>query len=57
MPWQEEGLLPYQATTDQLKAVQDVKRDMERSPDGSASSGDVGFGKTEVAIRAKRARW
>jgi len=51
MPWQEElrDSFPYQATTE-LKAVQDVKRDMERSPDGSLC-GDVGFGKT-VAIRA-----
>ena len=55
MPWQEEleDSFPYQPTTDQLKAVQDVKRDMEsdRAMDRLVC-GDVGFGKTEVAIRA-----
>jgi len=40
-------------TTDQLKAVQDVKRDMESDrPMDRLVCGDVGFGKTEVAIRA-----
>ncbi|ABA22380.1 transcription-repair coupling factor [Trichormus variabilis ATCC 29413] len=55
MPWQEEmeDSFPYQATTDQLKAVQDVKRDMESDrPMDRLVCGDVGFGKTEVAIRA-----
>jgi transcription-repair coupling factor (superfamily II helicase) len=55
MPWQEEleDSFPYQATTDQLKAVQDVKRDMESDrPMDRLICGDVGFGKTEVAIRA-----
>jgi transcription-repair coupling factor (superfamily II helicase) len=55
MPWQEEmeDSFPYQATTDQLKAVQDVKRDMENPrPMDRLVCGDVGFGKTEVAIRA-----
>jgi len=55
MPWQEEleDSFPYQATVDQLKAVQDVKRDMESDrPMDRLICGDVGFGKTEVAIRA-----
>ncbi len=55
MPWQEEmeDSFPYQPTTDQLKATQDVKRDMESDrPMDRLVCGDVGFGKTEVAIRA-----
>jgi transcription-repair coupling factor (superfamily II helicase) len=55
MPWQEEleDSFPYQPTIDQLKAVQDVKRDMESDrPMDRLVCGDVGFGKTEVAIRA-----
>jgi transcription-repair coupling factor (superfamily II helicase) len=55
MPWQEEleESFPYQPTPDQLKAVQDVKRDMESPrPMDRLVCGDVGFGKTEVAIRA-----
>ncbi|MFQ3628901.1 MAG: transcription-repair coupling factor [Cyanobacteriota bacterium] len=54
-PWQEEmeDSFPYQPTTDQLKAIQDVKRDMEGDrPMDRLVCGDVGFGKTEVAIRA-----
>lgn len=54
-PWQEEmeDSFPYQPTTDQLKAIQDVKRDMEDlRPMDRLVCGDVGFGKTEVAIRA-----
>ncbi|MBW4636305.1 MAG: transcription-repair coupling factor [Iphinoe sp. HA4291-MV1] len=54
-PWQQEleDSFPYQPTTDQLKAVQDVKRDMESDrPMDRLVCGDVGFGKTEVAIRA-----
>lgn len=54
MPWQEEmeDSFPYQPTTDQLKAIQDVKRDMENPrPMDRLVCGDVGFGKTEVAIR------
>ena len=53
-PWQEEmeESFPYQPTTDQLKATQDVKRDMENPrPMDRLVCGDVGFGKTEVAIR------
>lgn len=54
-PWQQEleGSFPYQPTPDQLKAVQDVKRDLESDrPMDRLVCGDVGFGKTEVAIRA-----
>ncbi|MGA1411210.1 MAG: transcription-repair coupling factor [Prochlorotrichaceae cyanobacterium] len=54
-PWQQEleESFPYQATPDQLKAVADVKRDMEgERPMDRLVCGDVGFGKTEVAIRA-----
>lgn len=54
-PWQEEmeDSFPYQPTPDQLKATQDVKRDMESDrPMDRLVCGDVGFGKTEVAIRA-----
>ena len=55
MPWQQEleDSFPYQPTPDQLKATQDVKRDMESDrPMDRLVCGDVGFGKTEVAIRA-----
>jgi transcription-repair coupling factor (superfamily II helicase) len=54
-PWQQEleDSFPYQPTPDQLKATQDVKRDMESDrPMDRLVCGDVGFGKTEVAIRA-----
>jgi transcription-repair coupling factor (superfamily II helicase) len=54
-PWQQEmeESFPYQPTPDQLKAAQDVKRDMESDrPMDRLVCGDVGFGKTEVAIRA-----
>ncbi|OLP17147.1 transcription-repair coupling factor [Leptolyngbya sp. 'hensonii'] len=54
-PWQEEmeDSFAYQPTPDQLKAIQDVKRDMESDrPMDRLVCGDVGFGKTEVAIRA-----
>ena len=54
-PWQDEmeGSFPYQPTPDQLKATQDVKLDMESDrPMDRLVCGDVGFGKTEVAIRA-----
>jgi transcription-repair coupling factor (superfamily II helicase) len=53
-PWQEEleDSFPYQPTIDQLKAIQDMKRDMENQrPMDRLVCGDVGFGKTEVAIR------
>lgn len=53
--WQKEfeELFPYEETEDQLSAIQDTKRDMEsaRIMD-RLICGDVGYGKTEVAIRA-----
>jgi transcription-repair coupling factor (superfamily II helicase) len=54
-PWQQEleDSFRFQPTPDQLKAVIDVKRDMESDrPMDRLICGDVGFGKTEVAIRA-----
>ncbi|MBQ7584142.1 MAG: transcription-repair coupling factor [Lachnospiraceae bacterium] len=53
--WQNEfeELFPYEETEDQLKAIEDVKRDMEsRTIMDRLICGDVGFGKTEIAIRA-----
>ncbi|MCC6539723.1 MAG: transcription-repair coupling factor, partial [Bryobacterales bacterium] len=53
--WQREfeDAFPYTETKDQLAAVQDIKRDMERvRPMDRLLCGDVGFGKTEVAMRA-----
>ncbi len=53
--WQEEleESFPYQETEDQLQAIQDVKVDMESDqPMDRLICGDVGYGKTEVAIRA-----
>ena len=48
-----EASFIYEDTPDQLKATNDVKRDMEsESPMDRLVCGDVGFGKTEVAIRA-----
>jgi transcription-repair coupling factor (superfamily II helicase) len=48
-----EASFIYEDTPDQLKATQDVKRDMEKDrPMDRLVCGDVGFGKTEVAIRA-----
>ncbi len=54
-PWQGEleDSFPYEPTPDQLRAISEVKRDMERpEPMDRLVCGDVGFGKTEVAIRA-----
>jgi len=54
-PWQAEmeGSFPYTETPDQAKAIADVKADMEEPvPMDRLVCGDVGFGKTEVAIRA-----
>ena len=54
-PWQNEmeQAFPYVETPDQRVAIDDVKADMERSvPMDRLVCGDVGFGKTEVAIRA-----
>ncbi|WP_069791528.1 transcription-repair coupling factor [Cyanobacterium sp. IPPAS B-1200] len=53
-PWQREleDSFPYEPTPDQLKATQDVKIDLESDrPMDRLVCGDVGFGKTEVAIR------
>ena len=55
VPWQTEfeALFPYQETDDQLQAIQDVKADMENErPMDRLVCGDVGYGKTEVALRA-----
>ncbi len=54
-PWQQEleDSFPYQPTPDQLKATQEIKLDLESDrPMDRLVCGDVGFGKTEVAIRA-----
>jgi transcription-repair coupling factor (superfamily II helicase) len=54
-PWQieMEQAFPFVETADQLRAIDDVKRDMERDvPMDRLVCGDVGFGKTEVALRA-----
>jgi transcription-repair coupling factor (superfamily II helicase) len=53
--WQREfdAAFPYQETPDQLTAIEDIKRDMQASrPMDRLLCGDVGFGKTEMAIRA-----
>ena len=53
--WQKEfeASFPFTETRDQLKAINDTKADMERTrPMDRLICGDVGFGKTEVAIRA-----
>jgi len=53
--WQREfdGCFPFRETNDQLLAIEAVKQDMERrQPMDRLLCGDVGFGKTEVAIRA-----
>ncbi len=54
-PWQAEfeGKFPYQETDDQLRCIEEVKKDMETPrPMDRLLCGDVGYGKTEVAIRA-----
>lgn len=51
--WQFESSFPYRETPDQLRAICQTKADMESSqPMDRLICGDVGFGKTEVAIRA-----
>jgi transcription-repair coupling factor (superfamily II helicase) len=54
-PWQKEmeASFPYEETEHQLRATEEVKRDMESPrPMDRLLCGDVGFGKTEVAVRA-----
>ena len=54
-PWQNEfeSKFPYQETDDQLRCIEEVKKDMESPrPMDRLLCGDVGYGKTEVAIRA-----
>ncbi len=54
-PWQNamEDAFPYVETPDQKKAIDEIKSDMERTyPMDRLVCGDVGFGKTEVAVRA-----
>lgn len=54
-PWQKEleDAFPYQETADQLTTIDDVKADMEKPiPMDRLICGDVGFGKTEIAVRA-----
>ncbi|HYY79563.1 MAG TPA: DEAD/DEAH box helicase, partial [Actinomycetes bacterium] len=54
-PWQREleDAFPYTETPDQLTAIEEVKADMEQPvPMDRLLSGDVGYGKTEVAVRA-----
>ena len=54
-PWQNqfEDSFPYQETDDQLRCIDEVKKDMENDkPMDRLLCGDVGYGKTEVSIRA-----
>ncbi len=54
-PWQKEfeDKFPYQETDDQLRCIEEVKKDMEKpKPMDRLLCGDVGYGKTEVAMRA-----
>ena len=54
-PWQREfeDAFPYEETVDQRRAIEEIKRDMEKpQPMDRLLCGDVGFGKTEVAVRA-----
>ena len=54
-PWQNEfeAKFPYQETDDQLRCIEEVKKDMETpKPMDRLLCGDVGYGKTEVALRA-----
>jgi transcription-repair coupling factor (superfamily II helicase) len=54
-PWQAEleDAFPYAETPDQLASIDEVKRDMERPvPMDRLICGDVGYGKTEIAVRA-----
>jgi transcription-repair coupling factor (superfamily II helicase) len=53
--WQREfeAMFPYNETDDQLRCIAEIKKDMERArPMDRLLCGDVGYGKTEVAVRA-----
>ena len=55
VPWQVEfeAMFPFEETPDQSRAINEVKADMERSrPMDRLVCGDVGYGKTEVALRS-----
>lgn len=48
-----EAMFPYEETGDQLRAIKEIKQDMEKAqPMDRLLCGDVGYGKTEVAVRA-----
>jgi transcription-repair coupling factor (superfamily II helicase) len=48
-----EAMFPYEETPDQLRSITEIKKDMEQSqPMDRLLCGDVGYGKTEVAVRA-----
>ncbi len=48
-----DAAFPYQETDDQLQAIEEIKKDMEKTrPMDRLLCGDVGYGKTEVALRA-----
>ncbi|UCH80717.1 MAG: transcription-repair coupling factor [Nitrospiraceae bacterium] len=48
-----DGFFPYEPTPDQLTSIDEIKRDMEKPlPMDRLLSGDVGYGKTEVVVRA-----
>ena len=54
-PWQREleDAFPYEETSDQRRTIEEVKQDMEQPrPMDRLVCGDVGYGKTEVALRA-----
>lgn len=54
-PFQKEfeGVFPYAETPDQLRSIEEIKKDMEQvQPMDRLLCGDVGYGKTEVAVRA-----
>lgn len=54
-PYQQEfeAMFPYDETPDQLRAIEEIKKDMQQPrPMDRLLCGDVGYGKTEVAVRA-----